>query len=191
MRGGRKKRPFYRIVAAHSAFKRDGRFLEKVGTYDPLAADGNQVTLKEDRIMYWLGKGAQPTDTAHNIFSQAGIMLRHDMTKRNKFSDEEIDKAVAELKGSNDKKTSEKAAKEAKKIADAKKAEEKALKDAAKAEADAAKAEEEAAAKAEAEAAKAAEEAAKAEETPAEEAPAEEEAKTEEAPAEEKKSEDA
>lgn len=162
-RGGRKKRPFYRIVAAHSAFKRDGRFLEKVGTYDPLAADGKQITLKEDRILYWLNQGAQTTDTVHNILSKAGIMTRHDMTKRNKFSDEEIDKAAADVKAHADKKIAEKADKEAKKKEAAKKAAEKAAKEAAKAE----------------EAAEAA-----VEETPAEEAPAEE-APAEEAPAEE------
>ena len=181
MRGGRKKRPFYRIVAAHSAFKRDGRFLEKVGTYDPLAADGNQITLKEDRIIYWLTKGAQTTDTTHNIFSQAGIMLKFDMMKRN-ISEEEIEKAVSEHVANTAKKISEKAAKAAKKKEDAAKAAEKAAKEAAKAE--------EEAATEEAPAEEAAAEAAPAEEAAAEAAPAEE-AAAEEAPAEEEKKEEA
>lgn len=169
MRGGRKKRPFYRVVAAHSSFKRDGRFLERLGSYDPLAKDGSQVTLKEDRILYWLNQGAQPTDTTHNILSKAGIMMRFDMTKRG-ISEDEINKAVSELVANNDKKISEKAAKEAKKKEDAKKAAEKAAKDAAKAEEEAAAAAAEPVAE---------EPAVEAESVPAEEA--KEEEKTEEA----------
>ena len=63
-RGGAKKRPYYSIVVADSHSPRDGRFIEKVGSYDPLLAkdNPNRVTLKVERIQEWLKKGAQPTD---------------------------------------------------------------------------------------------------------------------------------
>ena len=61
-RMGRKKRPYYRIVATDSRMPRDGRFLETVGTYDPLETP-HKIELKEDRIYYWLGNGAQPSQT--------------------------------------------------------------------------------------------------------------------------------
>jgi len=72
-RMGAKRAPFYRIVAADSRSPRDGRFIEIVGTYNPVAK-GEQVTLKEELVMKWLRNGAQPTDTVRDIFSQAGIM---------------------------------------------------------------------------------------------------------------------
>merc|ERR1712185_38610 len=61
-RGGAKKRPYYRIVAADSRYPRDGRYLEQIGTYNPLLAkdDENRVNLNEDRARYWLGVGGQP-----------------------------------------------------------------------------------------------------------------------------------
>ena len=75
-RGGAKKRPFYQIVVTDSRNARDGRFIETVGTYNPLVTTENQVTLKEDRILEWLGNGAQPSDTVKNILSKAGIMKK-------------------------------------------------------------------------------------------------------------------
>ncbi len=122
-RGGRKKRPFYRIVAAHSEFKRDGRFLEKVGTYDPLASIENQVVLKDDRIMYWLQNGAQPTDTVRNIISAHGLMLKLELIKSGTDS-AEIDGVVAKFR-------EEKAASLAKKQANAAKVKEEKAKQAA------------------------------------------------------------
>jgi small subunit ribosomal protein S16 len=75
---GSKKKPFYRINVADSRAPRDGRFIETVGTYNPLIAE-NQVTLKEDRILEWLKEGAQPSDTVKNLLSKAGIMQKfHD-----------------------------------------------------------------------------------------------------------------
>jgi small subunit ribosomal protein S16 len=65
-RTGAKKRPFYRIVAADTRAPRDGRFLEKLGTYDPLSTD-KRLELKTDRVEYWLGVGAQPTDTVARL----------------------------------------------------------------------------------------------------------------------------
>ncbi|MEM9432263.1 MAG: 30S ribosomal protein S16, partial [Pseudomonadota bacterium] len=63
-RGGSKKRPFYRIVAADSRMPRDGRYIEKLGTYNPLLPKDNEarVTMDLDRVRHWLGQGAQPTD---------------------------------------------------------------------------------------------------------------------------------
>ena len=74
-RGGAKKRPFYRIVAADSRSPRDGRFLEKLGTYNPLlkAEDPTRVTLNEERVRYWLGQGAQVSDRVHRFLHRAGI----------------------------------------------------------------------------------------------------------------------
>lgn len=71
-RQGRKKSPFYRIVVADSSSPRDGKFIEIVGTYDPLQ-DPAVVTLKEDRIKEWMGKGALPTDTVRSLLKKAGL----------------------------------------------------------------------------------------------------------------------
>lgn len=71
-RCGNRGRPFYRIIAAHSEAKRDGRFLEIIGTYNPLP-DPSQVSLKEDRVRYWLGVGAQPTRTVERLLRKHGI----------------------------------------------------------------------------------------------------------------------
>ncbi len=75
-RGGAKKRPFYRIVAADARSPRDGRFLEKLGTYNPLlkAEDPNRVVLREERIRYWLGQGAQVSDRVARFLDRAGIL---------------------------------------------------------------------------------------------------------------------
>lgn len=69
-RFGAKKRPFYRIVAADSRSKRDGRFLEQVGTYDPMK-DPAEIRLKTDRVDYWLSVGARPTDTVASLIRRA------------------------------------------------------------------------------------------------------------------------
>jgi len=71
-RMGAKKRPFYRIVAADSRSPRDGRIIEAVGTYDPILKENN-VKLEEEKIMKWLGNGAQPTDSVKSILSDAGV----------------------------------------------------------------------------------------------------------------------
>ncbi len=65
-RGGRKKRPFYRIVVANSESPRDGRFIERIGTYDPLP-QAALVQIDKDRLKYWLEQGAKPTDTVLNL----------------------------------------------------------------------------------------------------------------------------
>ena len=70
-RHGAKKRPFYRIVVADGESPRDGRFIEVVGTYNPLP-DPAEVTLKSERIDYWLGQGALPTHTVKNLLKKQG-----------------------------------------------------------------------------------------------------------------------
>jgi small subunit ribosomal protein S16 len=71
-RHGAKKKPFYRIVVADSDSPRDGRFLEKVGTYDPLVNPA-KVALNSDRIKYWMEKGATPTDTVKSLLKKEGF----------------------------------------------------------------------------------------------------------------------
>ena len=82
-RMGSKKKPFYRIVASNSVSPRDGRFIETVGTYNPLVAE-NQVTLKEDRVLAWLADGAQPSDTVRNILSKEGVLKKFHDSKYSK-----------------------------------------------------------------------------------------------------------
>ena len=81
-RGGSKKRPFYRIVAADSRMPRDGRFIEKLGTYNPLLPKDSEdrVKMDMDRIKHWLGHGAQPTDRIARMLEAAGVLPK---TERN------------------------------------------------------------------------------------------------------------
>lgn len=72
-RHGATKKPYYRIVVTDSDNKRDGRFLENVGTYDP-KANPVKVTFKPERVQYWLGKGATPTDTVRSLLKKEGIL---------------------------------------------------------------------------------------------------------------------
>jgi small subunit ribosomal protein S16 len=74
-RGGAKKRPYYQIVVADSHSPRDGRFIEKVGSYNPLLKkdDANRVILKTERLQEWISKGAQPTDRVARFLSQQGL----------------------------------------------------------------------------------------------------------------------
>ena len=72
-RMGAKQRPSYRIVAADSRSPRDGRFIETVGTYNPIANPA-EVHIDKEKAMQWINNGAQPTDTVKNIFRQEGIM---------------------------------------------------------------------------------------------------------------------
>ena len=77
-RGGSKKRPYYKLVVSNSRAPRDGKYLEQLGTYNPLLAkdDENRVRLIEDRVRYWLGVGAQPTDRVARMLDKAGIKER-------------------------------------------------------------------------------------------------------------------
>jgi len=71
-RHGATKRPFYRIVVAESERRRDGKFLETVGTYNPLP-DPGEISLKSDRIQYWMDQGAIPTDTVKSLLKKEGF----------------------------------------------------------------------------------------------------------------------
>ncbi len=82
-RMGSKAKPYYRIVAADSRSPRDGRFLDTVGTYDPIKSDA-PVTVDEEKALYWLGHGAQPTDTVRSILSKKGIMKKFAEEKNGK-----------------------------------------------------------------------------------------------------------
>ena len=75
-RTGRRNRPFYRLTAMDVRKARDGRVIEELGLYDPLASDqAQQLRLKRDRIEYWLGVGAQPTETVRSLLKRSGIGL--------------------------------------------------------------------------------------------------------------------
>ncbi|WP_286975989.1 30S ribosomal protein S16 [Acetomicrobium sp. UBA5826] len=71
-RHGRKKRPFYRLVVADSRSPRDGKFIEMIGTYNPLT-DPADVKVNEERAMYWLKVGAQPSETARSLLRKVGV----------------------------------------------------------------------------------------------------------------------
>jgi small subunit ribosomal protein S16 len=85
-RGGSKKRPYYRIVVADARSPRDGKFIEKIGTYNPLLAkdDAKRVVLDNDRATYWLGVGAQPTDRVARFLDAAGLKERTAKNNPNK-----------------------------------------------------------------------------------------------------------
>ena len=74
-RGGAKKRPFYRIVVAEASAPRDGRYVERVGTYNPMVPKDHdqRLVLKNERITYWLGQGAQPTERVQKMLASAGL----------------------------------------------------------------------------------------------------------------------
>ena len=85
-RGGTKKRPFYRVVAADSRMARDGRFIEKLGIYNPLLPKDaeDRVRMDVERIKAWLDKGAQPTDRVSRMLEAAGVIDKKDRNNPNK-----------------------------------------------------------------------------------------------------------
>ena len=80
-RMGKKKQPIYKVVAADSRAPRDGKFLEAIGLYNPLT-DPSTVDIKEERALYWLNAGAQPTDTVKSLLTQKGIILKRELIRR-------------------------------------------------------------------------------------------------------------
>lgn len=94
-RHGRKGRPFYHVVIADSRAPRDGRFIEKVGTYDPNTNPAT-INLDFDRALYWLMTGAQPTDTAKRLLSYKGVLLKKHLLEGVKKG--AFDEAAAESK---------------------------------------------------------------------------------------------
>jgi small subunit ribosomal protein S16 len=111
-RGGAKKRPYYRIVVTNSRSPRDGKYLEQVGTYNPVLAkdDEKRVTLVEDRVRYWLGVGAQPTDRVARMLDKAGIKEREATTNPNKAEPGKKAKERAEDKATKQREAEEAAA---------------------------------------------------------------------------------
>lgn len=92
-RKGRIRAPFYDIIAIDERARRDGAFIERIGTYDPMTAPST-VNILHDRAVYWLNVGAQPTDRVRLILSFDGVLLRRNLEKKEK-SAEEIETAVA------------------------------------------------------------------------------------------------
>jgi small subunit ribosomal protein S16 len=167
-RGGAKKRPFYRIVVAEASAPRDGRYVERVGTYNPMVPKEHEqrMTLNSERITFWLGQGAKPTDRVHKMLAAAGLAEAPVIRDQPKKSAPGKKRAEREAEA-------------------AATAEEAVVEEAPAEEAPAEEAVVEEAPAEEAPAEEAPAEEAPAEEAPAEEAPAEE-APAEEAPAEEK-----
>ncbi len=87
-RMGKKKQPIYKMVAADSRSPRDGKFLEAVGFYNPLTKP-HTLDLKEDRILYWLNVGAQPTHTVKSLLRQKGITLKKELISKG-FDEEKV-----------------------------------------------------------------------------------------------------
>jgi small subunit ribosomal protein S16 len=87
-RMGKKKQPIYKMVASDSRSPRDGKFLEAVGFYNPLTKP-HTLDLKEDRIMYWLNVGAQPTHTVKSLLRQKGIILKKELISKG-FDEEKV-----------------------------------------------------------------------------------------------------
>ena len=182
-RGGSKKRPYYKVVVSNSRAPRDGKYLEQLGTYNPLLAkdDESRVRLVEDRVRYWLGVGAQPTDRVARMLDKAGIKERAATSNPQKGEPgkKAKDRVEDRLKKAAEAEEAKAAAVEAAEALVVEAAEEEALPGGEAAAAEEAQAEEAAPA------AEATEEAA-VEEPVAEDAPAAEEAPAEEAAAEDK-----
>ena len=109
-RHGKKGKPFYWVVAADARAKRDGRYLEKIGTYNPNTNPAT-VDINEESAVNWLEKGAQPTDTARTIMSYKGIMLKHHLNggvRKGALTQEEADKKYAAWKDEKESKISAK-----------------------------------------------------------------------------------
>ena len=181
-RHGKKGKPFYHIVIADSRAKRDGRYIERIGSYDP-NKNPAIIDINFDRALYWVGIGAQPTDTVRGMLSYRGVLYKNHLLKG--VAKGALTEAIAEEKFN--KWLEEKESKIESKISSLENAEQKAIADALNVEKEKSAARAKAILEAEAvQIAKAeAEEASATEETPAtEEAPAEEASKAEEAPAE-------
>lgn len=99
-RGGSKKRPFYRIVAADSRMPRDGRFIEKLGTYNPLLPKDSEDRVKMDveRVQHWLDQGAQPTDRIARMLEASGVRAKTERSNPKKGTPGKKAQDLAEAK---------------------------------------------------------------------------------------------
>ena len=125
-RMGKKKQPIYKVVAADTRSPRDGKFLEALGLYNPLT-DPHTVEIKEDRVLYWLDNGAQPTNTVKSLLRQKGITLKRELGKKG-LDAEKVEAELEnwkKLKEASSKKKSVK--KKSKKQASSEKSEDKAV----------------------------------------------------------------
>lgn len=82
-RMGANKAPFYRLVVAESRSPRDGRFIEEIGTYNPLTHPA-QISINEEKALHWLQNGAQPSDTVRHLFHETGLLKKHHEAKLQK-----------------------------------------------------------------------------------------------------------
>ncbi len=104
-RGGAKKRPFYRIVVADSRAPRDGRFIERIGSYNPMLPkdSGERVKIDAERAKYWLEKGARPSDRVHRFLGDAGLMDARPVPARQDKSTRPKPKTVERMREKEDK----------------------------------------------------------------------------------------
>ncbi len=95
-RMGKKRQPIYKIVVADARSPRDGKYLEAIGTYNPMTAP-QTITIKEERALYWLGVGAQPTDTVRSILRNTGVTLKKELQSRG-LTEEQIEAEISKWK---------------------------------------------------------------------------------------------
>ncbi len=93
-RMGKKRQPIYKVVAADVRSPRDGKFIEAIGLYNP-KTDPATIDISEERALYWLGVGAQPTETVKNLLSKKGILLKKELIKRG-LSEAEVEAKLTE-----------------------------------------------------------------------------------------------
>ncbi len=105
-RMGKKRQPIYKVVAADVRSPRDGKYIEAIGSYNP-KTDPAVVELNEERALYWLNCGAQPTTTVKNLLSSKGILLRKELMKKG-LSEEDINAKMEEWKNTQDSKIANK-----------------------------------------------------------------------------------
>ncbi len=117
-RMGKKKQPIYKIVAADARSPRDGKFIEAIGLYNP-KTDPATINIKDDRALYWLKSGAQPTDTVKSILSNQGILLKKDLMSEG-LSEDQINLKLDEWKKLKEANLAAKVSKKAKKAAEKK-----------------------------------------------------------------------
>lgn len=117
-RMGKKKQPIYKIVAADARSPRDGKFIEAIGLYNP-KTDPATINIKDDRVLYWLKSGAQPTDTVKSILSNQGILLKIDLMSEG-LSEDQINLKLDEWKKLKEANLAAKVSKKAKKAAEKK-----------------------------------------------------------------------
>ena len=102
MRMGRRHAPTYRIVAIDSRMRRDGRFLEILGHYNPRTSGDPEIVVKDDRTAYWLGVGAQPSETVRSLLRRSGMLGRMDQERRDAYLREALERRSIEEQRASD-----------------------------------------------------------------------------------------